>query len=73
MGVLWDASENLRILLQLKELYGDLNCALVGEYLRANGETNPNRISQDIGLNRSVVARCLQDVSESDSIQKDEA
>jgi predicted transcriptional regulator len=63
--LLGGAETNLRILLRLKERYGDLNCALIGEYLRAYGETNVNRISQDVGLNRSVVARCIQALSES--------
>lgn len=57
----------VRILLKLKEQYGDLNKALVLEYLRANGTTSVNQISLDVGLNRSVVMRALQDVSESDS------
>lgn len=65
--MLGKAEANLRILLKLKKHYGDLNCALIGEYLRANGEINPTQISQDVGLNRSVVARCLQVLSDSDS------
>ncbi|MGH1447408.1 MAG: hypothetical protein ACRBBO_15345 [Cognatishimia sp.] len=34
--------------------------------MRANGTTSVNRIAQDVGLNRSVVKRSLQDLSESD-------
>lgn len=58
---LGDPEANLRILLQLKDHYGDLNCALVFEYLRAKGETSQRQMEQDIGLSRRVIARCLQD------------
>ncbi len=61
-----DAKLTVRILLRLKDTYGDLNRALVLEYVRANGTTSVNRIAQDVGLNRSVVKRSLQDLSESD-------
>lgn len=57
----------MRILLHLKEQYGDLNKALVLEYVRANGVLSETQIAQDVGLNRSVVRRALQDLSDSNT------
>lgn len=51
------------LLLRLKNQYGDLNCALVLEYVAANGTTSERRIAQDVGLSRSVVRRALQEWS----------
>lgn len=55
----------MRILLALKEEYGDLNRALVIEYVKARGATSYRQIAQDIGLSRSVVERSLLGWSDS--------
>lgn len=52
------------ILLRLKEQYGDLNRALVMEYLKANGSTSERKLAQDLGVSRSLVRRVLQDRSD---------
>ncbi len=51
------------LLLRLKNQYGDLNRALVLEYVAANGTTSERRIAQDVGLSRAVVRRALQEWS----------
>ncbi len=53
----------VEMLLRLKNQYGDLNRALVLEYVAANGTTSERRIAQDVGLSRSVVRRALQEWS----------
>lgn len=61
-----EAAEKVRILLELKAQYGDLNKALVREYLRAYGPTSISQIAQDVDLNRTVVRRALQRLSDYD-------
>ncbi len=56
-----NAEITVRILLRLKEEYGDLNCALVVEYLRANGSTSQRKMAQDLGLSRTIIRRCIQE------------
>ena len=51
----------VELLLRLKKQYGDLNRALVREYVCAFGETSERQIAQDVGLSRSAVKRGLQD------------
>jgi predicted ArsR family transcriptional regulator len=58
-----DAKETVELLIRLKKQYGDLNRALIREYIRANGETSARQIAQDVGLSRNVVRRALQDWS----------
>jgi DNA-binding GntR family transcriptional regulator len=59
-----DAQETVKLLLKLKAQYGDLNRALIREYIRAYGETSDRQLAQDIGLSRSVIRRALQDRSD---------
>jgi DNA-binding FadR family transcriptional regulator len=54
------------ILLRLKQQYGDLNRALVMEYIKAFGTTSERKLAQDLGVSRSVIRRALQDWSDSD-------
>ena len=54
------------LLLHLKKQHGDLNTALVIEFVRAYGSASVRGLSQDLGLNRSVIRRALQGMSESD-------
>jgi predicted ArsR family transcriptional regulator len=56
----------VELLLRLKSKYGDLNKALILEYVQAYGLQSENKIAQDVGLNRAVVRRALQDLSDSD-------
>lgn len=58
------AELTVRILLNLKEEYGDLNRALVLEYMKAYGCASERQAAQDLGLSRSVIRRCLQERSE---------
>ena len=55
----------VELLLRLKAKYGDLNKALILEYVKVNGIQSETKIAQDLGVNRSVVHRALQDRSES--------
>lgn len=55
------------LLMSLKKRYGDLNTALVAEYLRAYGDASISAISQDVGLARATVRRALQKVADSAS------
>ena len=57
----------VELLLRLKERYGDLNKALILLYIDAYGPQSENRIAQDVGLNRAVVRRALQELSDSDN------
>jgi hypothetical protein len=61
-----DAELTLALLLRLKERYGDLNVALVAQHRVAYGGASVSSIALDLGLNRSVVRRALQGLSESD-------
>tara|TARA_R110002049_G_scaffold45609_9_gene133012 strand:- start:3283 stop:3573 length:291 start_codon:yes stop_codon:yes gene_type:complete len=61
-----EAELTVALLLRLKQRYGDLNRALVGEHRAAYGVASVSSIAQDLGLNRSVVRRALQGLSESD-------
>lgn len=58
-----DPAETLRILMELKNHYGTLNRALVGEYLRKNGSTSARQIGLDVGVSTGTVIRALQDRS----------
>lgn len=55
-----------RFLLRLKNEYGDLNRALVIEYVKAFGPASERSLAQDLGVSRAVVRRALQDWSEKD-------
>jgi len=55
------SSTTVKILLALKEKYGDLNKALVIEYVLAHGMASERSIAQDLGVSRDVVKRALQD------------
>jgi predicted ArsR family transcriptional regulator len=62
-----EAELTVRFLQQLRKRYGDFNRALVVEYVKANGSSSISAIAQDLGVNRSVVRRALQDPSERDT------
>jgi len=62
-----EAELTVKFLLQIKKKYGDFNKALVVEYVKANGLCSVSAIAQDLGVNRSVVRRALQDLSEYDT------
>ncbi len=62
-----EAELTVKFLLELKKKYGDLNRALVVEYVKANGLCSISVIAQDLGVNRSMVRRALQDLSEYDT------
>lgn len=59
-----DAEMTVKLLIQLKDQYGDLNSALIREYIRAYGPASERQIAQDVGLSRSVVRRALQEWSD---------
>lgn len=61
------AANNVTLMLRLRQHYGDLNTALVGEYLRAYGPASVSFLSQHLVVNRSVVRRALQKLSENDA------
>lgn len=61
------AANNVILLLRLREQYGDLNTALVGEYLLAYGPASVSFLSQHLAVNRTVVRRALQKLSENDA------
>ncbi len=52
---------------RLRQRYGDLNVAHVVLYVRVHNVSRIASIAQDLGVNRSVVRRALQKVSDSDS------
>ena len=54
----------LRILLELKEEYGQLDKALVAYCLRVEGEMSVNAMAQHLGLSRHKVRKYLQELSE---------
>ena len=56
----------LQMLQTLRLEYGDLNRALVIEYVLANGVRSERVLARELGLNRSVIRRCLRGWSESD-------
>ena len=66
-GMVLQARITVELLLRLKERYGDLNKALILLYIDAYGPQSENRIAQDVGLNRAVVRRALQELSDSDN------
>ena len=57
---MYDAAENVRMLMDLRETYGDLNTALVGEFVKAYGGQPVSTISRELKLNRAVVRRSLK-------------
>lgn len=57
----------LNTLVQLKKEHGDLNRAMVILYVSEFGKSSISDIAQHLGVNRSVVRRVLQDLSESDT------
>ena len=62
-----ELKRDLDVLLRLKARYRDLNAAMVILYVRVYRITSISTIAQDIGVNRSVVRRVLQKVSEKDT------
>lgn len=60
-GMFAEPEIKVRLLLQLKARYGDLNRALILEYVLAFGSVSIRKIAQDVGLSRSVVERALQE------------
>lgn len=56
----------IKLLMELRGRYGDLNRALVMLYLEAYGEASERQIAQDLGVSRSLVRRCLLGWSEKD-------
>ncbi|WP_143515581.1 AsnC family protein [Pseudooceanicola marinus] len=62
------SDRNFLLLVDLKARYGDLNTALVAEYLQAYGDASISAIAQDVGLSRAAVRRALQKLSDSDSL-----
>ncbi len=53
-------------MLALKRRHGDLNTALVREYVKIYGLMSERALSQDIGLSRNAIRRALQGWSELD-------
>lgn len=61
-----DEKTVLDLLLALKIRHGDLNSAMVRAYVMVHGSKAKRKIAQDLGVNRSVVHRALQNWSEND-------
>lgn len=57
----------LNTLIQLKATHGDLNRAMVILYVSEYGRGSISDIALHLGVNRSVVRRVLQDLSENDT------
>ncbi|MGH1417193.1 MAG: hypothetical protein ACRBB0_27155 [Pelagimonas sp.] len=56
----------LDLLIALRKKHGDLNRAMVALYVDAFGVERETAMAQYLGVNRSVVRRSLQALSESD-------
>lgn len=65
-GVSYGRQAVIRMLLALKAQHGDLNTALVREYVLLVGTMSERSLAQDLGVSRSVVRRALQGWSEMD-------
>ena len=50
--------------------HGDLNAALIREYVRAYGKKSERQVAQDVGLSRDTVRRALLKWSDSDHPKK---